>query len=104
MSTSAFPKVVVRTGAALLALWALSFALSYVHLGAAAVAVALGVAAVKAALVVLFFMELARESLSMKLAFLSAGLLLAVLVALVVADIATRDVPPLAPFGTTSPG
>jgi cytochrome c oxidase subunit 4 len=100
MSSVAFPRVVVRTGAALFALWALSFALSYVHLGSAALPLALTIAAIKAALVVLFFMELLHESLSMKLALLSAGALLAVLIGLVVADVATREAPPLVPYGT----
>ena len=100
MTSTAFPRVVVRTGGALFALWALSFALSYVHLGAAALPVAIGIAAVKAALVVAFFMELLHGSLSMKLTLLAAGLLLALLIGLVVADIVTREAPPLVPFGT----
>jgi cytochrome c oxidase subunit 4 len=91
-------KLVIRIGVALLALWGLSFGLSYVHLGAAALPVALGIAAVKAALVVLFFMELLRESFSMKLTLLAAGSLLFILISLVVADIAMREPPPLAPF------
>ena len=100
MSSSAFPKIVVRTGGALIALWLLSFALSYVHLGAAALPVAIGIAAVKAALVAAFFMELLHGSLSMKLAMLSAAALLATLIGLLVADIVTREPPPLVPFGT----
>lgn len=102
MSSAAFPKVVLRTGGALLALWALSFALSYVHLGSAALPVALGIAAVKAALVVMFFMELLHERFSVKLTLLAAGALLGILIILVVADIGTRATPPLAPFGTQS--
>ena len=100
MISVAFPRVVVRTGAALFALWALSFALSYVHLGAAALPVAIAIAAVKAALVVAFFMELLHGSLSMKLTLLAAGALLALLIGLMVADIVTREPPPLAPFGS----
>ncbi len=98
MISAAFPRVVVRTGAALMALWLLSFALSYVHLGAAALPVAIGIAAVKAALVVAFFMELLHGSLSMKLALLAAGGLLATLIGLVVADLVTREPPPLTPY------
>ena len=98
-STTAFPRVIVRTGGALMALWILSFALSYVHLGAAALPVAIGIAAVKAALVVAFFMELVHASLSMKLTLLAAAGLLATLIGLLVADIATREPPPLVPFG-----
>jgi cytochrome c oxidase subunit IV len=100
MRSAAFPKAVVRTGAALFALWALSFGLSYVHLGPAALPVALAIAAVKAVLVVLFFMELLREGLSMKLTLMAGGALLAVLIGLVVADVAAREPPPLVPFGT----
>ena len=100
MISAAFPRVVVRTGAALFALWALSFALSYVHLGAAALPVAMVIAAVKAALVVAFFMELLHGTLSMKLTLLAAGGLLALLIGLVVADIVSREPPPLVPFGT----
>jgi cytochrome c oxidase subunit 4 len=96
-------RVVVVTGAVLLTLWALSFGLSYLRLGAAAVPVALGVAVVKAALVVLFFMELRHQTLSMKLAFLAGAALLSVCLGLVLADVVTREPPPLAPFGS-SPG
>jgi cytochrome c oxidase subunit 4 len=95
MSSAGFPKVVVLTGSALLALWVLSFVLSYAHLGAAALPVALVIAATKAALVVMFFMELLRESLSMKLTLLAAGGLLAVLIGLMVADLVTREPAPL---------
>ncbi len=103
MSTPVFPKVVLRTGIALFALWALSFGLSYLPLGAASVPMALGVAVLKAVLVVLFFMELLHESLSMKLAFLAGGALLAALIGLVITDVVTREPPPLAPYGT-APG
>jgi cytochrome c oxidase subunit 4 len=85
----------------LLALWLLSFALSYVHLGAAALPVALGVALSKAGLVVTIFMELRKESLTMKLSFFSGLALLAALIVLVLADVATREPPPLRPFGTS---
>ncbi|MBX3200913.1 MAG: cytochrome C oxidase subunit IV family protein [Labilithrix sp.] len=97
MSSFSIPKTVTRTAIALFVLWAASFALSYVHLGAASLLVALAIAAVKAALVVLFFMELLGESLSMKLTLAAAGALLAVLVGLMVADVATRETPPLLP-------
>lgn len=100
MSSVAFPKVVVRTGGALFGLWALSFGLSYVHLGHAALPVALAIAAIKAALVVMFFMELLHERLSMKLPLFAAGALLALLIGLVVADLETREPAPLVPHGT----
>jgi cytochrome c oxidase subunit 4 len=95
MNTAGFPNVVTRTGGALLGLWVLSFALSYVHLGAAALPVALVIAVVKAALVIMFFMELLRESLSMKLTLLAAGGLLSILIGLMVADVVTREPAPL---------
>jgi cytochrome c oxidase subunit 4 len=83
-------KTVLLIGAALLALWALSFALSYVSLGVAALPVALGIAVVKAVLVGLFFMELLRENLSIKLTILSAAALTITLLGFMVADIAMR--------------
>jgi len=88
-------KVVLRTGAALLALWVASFALSYVPLGGAAIPVALAIALLKAVLVALFFMELLHESLSIKLTIVSAGVLTMTLIAFMVADIMTRAPPPL---------
>jgi cytochrome c oxidase subunit 4 len=99
MSSVAFPRSVTWTGIALLVLWLASFGLSFVPLGNAALVVALVIATVKAVLVVAFFMELAYEPLPMKLALFSAGLLLAILIALMAADIVTRDTPPLLPFG-----
>lgn len=89
------PKVVTRTGSALLALWVLSFGLSYAPLGALSLPIALAIAVTKAALVVMFFMELVRESLSMKLTLLAAGGLLAILIGLMVADVVTREPTPL---------
>ena len=86
-------KKVLLNGAALLALWAVSFALSFVSLGAAALPVAIAIAAVKALLVVVFFMELARETLSIKLTLLAAGALGVLLGSLMIADIVTRDPP-----------
>lgn len=96
-------RVVIRTSAALFALWLSSFALSYVHLGAAALPVALGIAVAKAVLVGLFFMELVSEGFAMKLPVLSALSLLAVLIALIIADVVTRDEPPLRPYGAEWP-
>jgi cytochrome c oxidase subunit 4 len=98
MSTSISEKptrAVLVTGAALLALWAASFALSYVSLGGWALPVAIAIAVVKAVLVALVFMELLHESLSIKLTILAALALLLTLIGLMVADIATRAPPPL---------
>lgn len=104
MSSFAVPKTVARTSLALFVLWAVSFGLSQLHLGAASLLVALAIAAVKAALVVMFFMELAHESLSMKLTLAAAGGLLALLIGLMIADTTTRESPPLVPPGTPAPG
>ncbi len=91
------------TGAAVLVLWAVSFAISFVPLGVAALPVALGIAAIKALLVALFFMELAKEALSIKLTLVSALLLGFILGGLMVADILTRDAPlELIPSTTTA--
>jgi cytochrome c oxidase subunit 4 len=87
------PRAVLVTGAALLVLWAVSFAASYVLTGPTALAVAIGIAVVKAALVALFFMELVRARASVVMALLTACVLTVTLIGLMVADIATRDVP-----------
>ncbi len=86
-------RAVVYTGVAVLLLWVVSFALSFVSLGAAAMPLALVIAVVKAGLVALFFMELVSESLSMKLTMVSALVLVACLLAFMLADIAWRDLP-----------
>ena len=88
-------KAVLYTGVAVLVLWALSFGVSYVPLGAASLPVALAIAALKAILVALFFMELIREQLSVKLTMATACALTALLIGFMIADILTRDVPPL---------
>lgn len=86
-------KATLVTGAAVLFLWAASFALSFVPLGGAALPVALAIAALKAVLVALFFMELARESLSIKMTMMAALSLAVLLGGLMIADIVTRDAP-----------
>ena len=88
---------IVTVGAGLVALAALSFALSHVSLGAAALPIALAIAIAKAALVVHFFMELSDARASAILAFASGLLLLAILLVLAVADVDTRAAPPLLP-------
>lgn len=96
-------RFVLATGAAVLVLWAVSLAVSYVPLGAASLPVALAIAAVKAVLVVLFFMELARAQLSIKLTVVTALALTFTLIAFMLADIATRDTPPLVVPGAVAP-
>jgi cytochrome c oxidase subunit 4 len=81
------------TGAALLALWALSWGLSYANLGQWSIVVALVIAAAKAMLVALFFMELLAETSSFNLALVAAVVLVVILLALTVADVATRQTP-----------
>jgi cytochrome c oxidase subunit IV len=83
------------TWAALMALAALSFGLRFAHLGALGMVAALGIAAVKAVLVGLVFMELAFEKPSIRLAFAAGLLMIAVMLALMIADVVTRAVPPL---------
>ncbi len=75
----------------LLALAALTVGLSFAHLGAFAVPVALTIAAAKATLVALVFMHLVEQRAANWLAFLVAIALLAVLVVLAAADVATRQ-------------
>ena len=88
---------IVLVGVALLTLAALSFAFSHVGLGAFALPVAIAIAIAKAALVVHFFMELSDARASAILAFASGIVLLAILLALAVADVETRAAPPLLP-------
>lgn len=80
----------VFTFIGLVVLTAVTFGLSFLHLGAFEVPVSLGIAGVKAALVLLFFMELIEESVSSRLALASGVVLLAILIAFAVADIVTR--------------
>jgi cytochrome c oxidase subunit 4 len=84
-------RTTIMTGAAVLGLWAVSFGLSFVSLGAAALPIALAIALAKAALVALFFMELAKEALQVKLTLLVAVFLVLLLGALMIADILTRS-------------
>lgn len=86
-------RAVLLTGVAVLVLWAASYALSFAALGALAVPVALVIAVVKAGLVALFFMELAREALSIKLTLVTAVVLALILGAFMLVDIGTRDLP-----------
>ena len=96
MALTASKKLVV-TGTSLLALAAVSFALSDVALGRAALPVALTIAAVKAWIVVRVFMELGQARASVKIAFAAGVAMLVLLLAFMVADVETRDVPPMAP-------
>jgi cytochrome c oxidase subunit 4 len=90
------------TAAALLVLWLASFGASYLHLGAFALPVALLIAGAKVLLVALFFMELAVERFQMAATVLTALTLVALLVALMAADVRTRSSPPLLPAAGTN--
>jgi caa(3)-type oxidase subunit IV len=85
------------TGAALLLLAAASFSASFMHWGRLALPLALSFSVVKASLVLSIFMGLSRERASIKLAGLSALLLVGLLVGFVAADVSTREEPLLTP-------
>lgn len=87
----------VATWAALVALAAASFGLSFLHLGGWAMPAAVAIAAAKALLVALFFMHLVRAQASVRLAGAAAVVFIAILIGLVVADVVTRDGPALVP-------
>jgi cytochrome c oxidase subunit 4 len=86
------------TWLALLALTALSFGVSYIHLGTLNIPVALAIASIKAILVVLIFMELAVEKFSVQVTLAVSFVFVALLIGLMVADVATRAAPPLLSF------
>lgn len=83
-------KKLFLTGFALLALWGVSFGLSYVDLGRGSLAIALGIAAIKAAVVGATFMELLRARTAVRLTMIVAGALAVVLVGLVLGDVMYR--------------
>jgi cytochrome c oxidase subunit IV len=92
--------VLLLVGAGLLALACTSFGLSFLALGAFALPIALCIAAAKAAIVLVVFMDFAKQSASVKLAALAALLMVALLAGLMAADSATREPSPLiAPIG-----
>jgi cytochrome c oxidase subunit 4 len=96
-------KTVLLTGLALLALWGASWGLSYVDLGRASLVIAIAIAAAKAVLVALFFMELVKESFSIRATIATACTLATLLLGLMVADVLTRDPGPLAVPGAEAP-
>ncbi len=88
---------------ALLLLAALSLGFRFAHLGAVGYPVALGIAAVKATIVVIVFMEIGGERPTVRLAWCAGVALVALMVGLVLVDVATRAAPPLPnPPGTES--
>jgi cytochrome c oxidase subunit 4 len=83
-------KIYYRVALALLALFILTIAAAFVHLGALNVYVAVTIAVIKATLVVLYFMHV-RYHTRLTWIFASAGFLwLIILFALTLADYATR--------------
>jgi cytochrome c oxidase subunit 4 len=80
-----------------MALWGVSWGMSYVDLGAASLAIAFGIAALKAVLVVLFFMEIIHEKTSIHATVVTGLAMIVVMITFIVADIRTRDAPLLAP-------
>ena len=76
--------------AALVALSLLTLALSFAPLGGFHAGVAVLIATVKGAIIVLVFMHLIEQANVIRLALVFALLLLAILVALTAADVATR--------------
>lgn len=87
----------VLAGAALLVLAGASYGSSFLALGRLGLPVALGIAIGKALIVLFVFMEFGRLSSSAKLAAAAALLMLLLLLGLMVADVATRALPPLPP-------
>jgi cytochrome c oxidase subunit 4 len=94
-------RALTATLVALLLLAGISLALRFAHLGSFGFLAALLIAVVKAVLVAIVFMELWHEKPSARLAFAAGLSLFALLLALVVADVLTRTIPPLSnPPGT----
>jgi cytochrome c oxidase subunit 4 len=84
-----------------MALAALSLALSFARLGAWSPVVSIGIGLVKAALIAAFFMHLAEQPSVSRWAFaLGIGLAILLLV-MVAADVLTRQVPLLPPVRAT---
>jgi cytochrome c oxidase subunit IV len=83
------------TWLALMVLAGVSLGLRFAHLGSLGMPAALGIAAVKAVLVGLVFMELAFEKPSIRFAFAAGLFMIALMLALMIADVVTRAEPPL---------
>ena len=80
----------VRSFGALVVLTLTSYWLSYRHLGAFEMPIALGIAAVKVAVVALFFMGLVHEPASSRVAGITAILFVILLASLAAVDVVTR--------------
>ena len=93
----ALVRPLVLTWLALMGISTVTLLLSFPPLGRWEMPVALLLAALKASLVVLFFMHLWWQGWPSRIAVLVSVLLLAVLVAFMAADVATRAPPPFLP-------
>ncbi len=89
MARSGVP-LYVSVFAALVALTAITVAVSYVDLGPASVVVALAIASLKALLVLLFFMHLRESSGLTWVVALGGFFWLGILIALTMSDVLTR--------------
>jgi caa(3)-type oxidase subunit IV len=87
----------VLAGACLLALAGLSYGVSFLQLGSLSLPLALAIAVGKALTVLFVFMDFGLASASAKLAAGAALLMVALLVGLMAADVATREHAPLPP-------
>jgi cytochrome c oxidase subunit 4 len=91
----------LKTLLALLFLAGLSLVMRFVHLGSLSFPVALGIACIKALLIAVFFMEILTEKVTSRFAIAAGLVLFAIFLALVLADVLTRSIPPLqSPPGT----
>lgn len=98
------PRLYLWNLVALLALGAISFALSHVSLGLWEIPAAMIIALVKSALVALFFMHLVDQEVSNRIVLLTAVAFVAVLLTLMGLDIVTRAPPPMFPADVPSHG
>ncbi|MCA9599522.1 MAG: cytochrome C oxidase subunit IV family protein [Myxococcales bacterium] len=76
---------------ALLLLTAATFGLSFVHLGALEIPVALGIAAAKSAIVAFYFMHLIEQPSSHRIAASAGVVFIAIVVTLTSLDVLTRS-------------
>lgn len=86
----------------LLGLALLSYILSFQELGRFSIPIAMLIAIAKGSLVALFFMELLIEKFTIRVTLATGITLMLILIGLMLADISTRSIPPIA--SPTTPG
>lgn len=86
-------KTYLVTGAALLLLTVLSYALSRIHIGAAEMPAAMVIAAVKVGLVVWFFMHLRDSGPTERLFAAGGAVMVAILMGIASTDVLARPTP-----------